>query len=598
MSLFGRSKSDGTLELLRATWENAWEPALEAWSRFTKLRAPLLLVTEKEEKAESLSGSFAMIRLVDHTVVVSLRQIANQRLDRFATEILAHEIGHHVYAPGDLGNNARLIARIRRGLPGYEQHAPFIANLYTDLLINDRLQRTANLDMAGVYKNLAAGDIHADPGSLWTLYLRIYELLWGLAPASLTEVKVSEKVAFDAPLGAKVIRVYAKDWLDGAGRFAVLCYSYLLAEGEKKRGRFFAGILDTRDAGVGGELPDGLTELDDGEETGAIHPADDPVLTGVGQIDGPDEKADAQGSTGRSKYGGNINRYRDPSAYRELMKSLGVTIDDHEITIRYYKERARPHLIRFPVKETRRSTDPLPEGLDPWEAGESMAAIDWMETITKSPAVIPGVTTVQRAYGHTEGGSPEREPLDLYIGIDCSGSMRNPQYFLSYPILAATIITLSALRTGAKVMACLSGAPGKYSETPGFIRGETELLKLLTGYLGTGFAYGVDRLKVAILDEEPPKRPTHLFIVTDRDIFMMLGDERWGGWEVIREAAIKAGGGATMLLHMNPESEKAGIERIKNSGWNVHCVVDEAEMVTFARAFAKQRYDASAGRGA
>ena len=47
------------------------------------------LVRRLRRKARHLSGSFAMIRLVDHSIVVSLRQAKESCLERFATEILA-----------------------------------------------------------------------------------------------------------------------------------------------------------------------------------------------------------------------------------------------------------------------------------------------------------------------------------------------------------------------------------------------------------------------------------------------------------------------------------------------------------------------------
>src|ERR1043165_2801031 len=105
------------LHPLREFWTENWPRALTIWSRFTQMREPVWCFTEEEEKAEGLTGSFAMIRLVDHTIVVSLRQVLQRKLAGFSVEILAHEIGHHVFCPGDLTDQGRVIARMRRGLP-------------------------------------------------------------------------------------------------------------------------------------------------------------------------------------------------------------------------------------------------------------------------------------------------------------------------------------------------------------------------------------------------------------------------------------------------------------------------------------------------
>lgn len=99
------------LPTLRDAWRARW-PDAGAWSRFVQLSEPRWCLTAAEEKAERLSGSFATIRLVDHAVVISPRQVPEHALADFATEILAHEIGHHVYCPADLTDHTRMLARM------------------------------------------------------------------------------------------------------------------------------------------------------------------------------------------------------------------------------------------------------------------------------------------------------------------------------------------------------------------------------------------------------------------------------------------------------------------------------------------------------
>src|SRR5580693_8263146 len=65
-----------TLEELKAAWLAKWPDAIKAWSPYIKLSEPTWCYSESDEKREGLTGSFAMIRLVDHRVVISLRQIA------------------------------------------------------------------------------------------------------------------------------------------------------------------------------------------------------------------------------------------------------------------------------------------------------------------------------------------------------------------------------------------------------------------------------------------------------------------------------------------------------------------------------------------
>jgi hypothetical protein len=577
---------------LQAAWVSKWQPALRCWSPYIQLTEPTWCHTARDEKREGLIGSFAMIRLLDQRVVISLRQIATLHLEEFATEILAHEIGHHVYCPADLTDNARVLVRLRAGLPTKEHLAPFIGNLYEDLLINDRLQRSAQLHMAQVYErlNIATGD------RMWLLYMRIYELLWQLPRGSLAKAEIDPRINTDAQLGARLIRAFAKDWLGGAGRFAALCLPYLMKDEAATAQRCHLPWHDTKDAGKGG-MPDGLTEVE-ADELDAIHPAEDPDLSGVPFDEGPEvSKSRRRKMTGRKT----VKHYRDPFEYQQVLRAAGCNIPEELITARYYRERALPYLIRFPVREAAQATDPTPEGLDSWDIGSPLQNIDWMGTLLTSPIVIPGMTTRERLYTDAPGTAPQLKPIDLYLGVDCSGSMSNPAARLSYPVLAGAIIALSALRAGAKVMVALSGEPGSTVTSGGFVRDENLVLKTLTDYLGTGFSFGIHRLGEIFVAQTASLRPAHIVIITDNDIFSMLEQTTDGklGWDVARQAATSAGGSATYVLQlpaylMNQSPAKQvispGEERMIRDGWNVAHVDSMDEIVVFAKRFSQASY--------
>src|SRR4051812_2358802 len=195
---------------LEKVWLEAWPRALETWSKFTRLRSPKLCLTSSAAKQEGLTGSFAMIRLQDQAIIVDLPEVIVCGLQDYGVEILAHEIGHHVLAPVTLTDHGRTIARMRWALPTVEQHAPMVANLYTDLLINDRLQRSANLRLADIYRRLGQGKPAS--GAVWALYLRIYEILWRLERGSLHGGKTDDRLEGDAWLGARLVRSFARDW--------------------------------------------------------------------------------------------------------------------------------------------------------------------------------------------------------------------------------------------------------------------------------------------------------------------------------------------------------------------------------------------------
>lgn len=588
------------LQKLHHQWDAAWPQALAAWSSFTKLRRPTWCFSPDDERDAGLSGSFAMIRLLDHRVVISLPQIADYQLDEFGAEILAHEIGHHVYAPANLLDNARLQARIRRGLPTYEHHAGLVGNLYTDLLINDRLHRTTDMNMAGVFEKIVAKD-GSPTEPLWRVYFRTYEVLWNLAPGTLVTGEASPGVNLDAAITARLVRAYGKYWLEGAGRFAVLCLDYLMEMDDQTNDEqgALAGVvvlLDSQQAGEGTEIPDGVAVVGEGEEDGVVHPRRDPALGGLAPLpsDPSSDGQDTAKGDGRAASGGQKKRYRSPMQYVELMQSIGVEVAEDKLVIQYYKERARPHFIKFPTRRMPDSSDPTLEGVEPWEIGSPMARIDWMQSVIRSPHIIPGVTTVERRYARGQNLEQKRRPVDLYLGIDCSGSMSNPRYRCSYPVLAGAIMVTSALRAGAKVMSVLSGEPGEYLQTDGFSRSERENFGVLTSYLGTGYAFGVLRLKQIFIDQNAPERPCHILVLTDSDIFMML-DEVQNGWEIAKVAAERAGGGATCVLEIPAVNQcEAQIARLRQIGWTPYLVSDQEGVVEFARQFSKDHYERSA----
>jgi hypothetical protein len=268
-----------------------------------------------------------------------------------------------------------------------------------------------------------------------------------------------------------------------------------------------------------------------------------------------------------------------------------VQLDARELTARYYRERALPYLIPFPVRRVARATDHLPEGLDTWDTGSPMEQIDWLGTLQTSPTIIPGVTTRERLYGDSPGPDPQTTPIDLYLGIDCSGSMGDPAYHLSYPVLAGAIIALSALRVGSRVKVVLSGEPGQTISTDGFVRNQAVVMKTLASYLGTGYSFGIHRLSETFNEIDPPKRPVHILIVSDHDMFSMLDEKgnKRKGWDVARQSLGQCGGGGTFVLQLHQQTHEY-LDRLRREGWNVACVNSMEQLVEFARAFSKLNY--------
>ena len=587
-------------ELLKS-WISAWPEAVNAWNPYVTLREPTWCFSEAQAKKEGLVGSFAMIRLNDHRIVIDFASVKKYGVEDFALQILAHEIGHHVLVPANLYDNASMFQRMRLALQGIESRVPLVANLYSDLIINDNLHRIARLDMACVYLRISENNDASS--ALYRWYLRTYEYLWGLSRGTLSGKEQSPQIDADASLAASLVRSFARNWLKGAGRFALLAYPYLIEDQQHEAARKeLQHLLDAEGSGQGGELVGGMAELDESLLDDIVDPRSealgDPVTGNNDNVEesGSQAKKRPEAFNGRSLKGGAgpEQRYLEPGVYIDMMRQLNPDANENKLINRYYREIAMPHLVPFPVEESAPLEELLPEGTDSWEPGDPMEELDFFETALVSPVIIPGVTTRSRHFSIDQDNPSRPQPFNLYVGIDCSGSMRNPRFNFSWPICAGAIVSLSALRAGARVMSCLSGEPGSFLETGGFVKSEAEVMTVLTSYLGTGYAYGIPRLQTPYL--EKVKGKTHLLIVSDDDIFSMLQAQAPDGslnFDVAERALNKAGGGGTFVLHSKARWHKNEVSRLKKMGWGVHFVTDEKEMLAFARAFAGKFYQKS-----
>lgn len=551
-------------------WRSHWPDALRTWGPFITLHDPTMFPSTEDAVKHGLTGSFAAFSLYDREVMIDLGAVRELGLEDLPLEVLAHEVGHHVLCPADLTDKARLLVRVRRGLPGLEEHAPMVQNMYADLLINDRLLRSRGLRMAEVYRRVRGAE---DP--LWTFYQRIYEILWALPAGTLVAGQVDDTMAGDAQLGAKLARVYATDWLAGAGGFAALCRRYLessVAEAAERLRRLLCVGVVNQDA----RIP-GLARNDDGGPV--LHPALDPRVNEFAAEPDPEPDSGESGS-----------QYREPFEYRQLLRQLGLDISAQEAAARYYRERALPHLVPFPVSRRAPSTELLPEGLGAWDVGEPLEAVDWLETTLRSPVVVPGVTTVQRLSGTVEGDERDDRPVDLDIYVDSSGSMPNPTERVSYLTLAGAILALSALRVGARVQVTLWSGTNQFTCTDGFVRDERAILAVLTGYFGGATAFPLHVLRETYRDRD---RQTHIVVISDDGVDTMFRptDELGTPGAAISAAALAAAGaGGTLLLRLYSEKQREGIAGLA-PGWDVHRVTNWDELVEFAAAFSRRTYE-------
>lgn len=571
-------------------WQAQWQRALQLWSDHLQLQEPLWLFDVQAATQAGLTDSFAAIRLSSQRVMVNLQDISQRGLDDYALEVLAHEIGHHVYAPANMTQHLQLLAVIRQALPGSEQLAPLVANLYTDLLINQHLQRNTPCQMDAIYRRLKP----ATATPLWQLYMRIYERLWQLPPETLTSAPLGSSEEGDAWLGSRIIKVYGKDWLTGASRFATLLLRYL-QDDEQAANDAFGVLADTADAGNGhtGTGVPALPAID------VLHPSLDPELSeqtpGAADADGDCSAANAARSAGQAL---------EPQEYYEVLRAAGVDISLHDATVNYYRDAVRPYLLPFPAKSTPAPSEPEREGTALWEPGDDPAEIDWFATLLAGGDPIPGITTHKAVFSRDGTEQPRHQVCDLDLYVDSSGSMPNPQYQLSYPALAGVLLCMSALRAGAQVQVTLWSGARQCLTTDGFIRDEAGALRVLTGFFGGSTSFPLKLLRDTYA--QPRRTPTQVVVLSDDGVSSMFADDEEGtpGAEISARTLRHCGGAGHWVLDLPMELDsqtrhpwlQGAYEKMRvgrDQGWQVHRVNGLEPMLTFARRFSQQYYQAN-----
>ena len=569
-----------TMEDVERRWRETWPVALATWGRTSRLHAPVL------HTDPCGMPSWAWYSLEDVEVHVDLTVVRERHVEDHALAVLAHEIGHHLLAPVDLASHVRIAARVQIGLVDLDHLVGLVSNLWCDLLINDRLQRQLGVDRAAL--SAAVGPPDPDD-ALMLLVLRTNEILWGLDRGAL----VGEHTAPDdqALLCARLVRAYSRDPVGGAAGFAALVRSTIPAE-QLRAQQPPVIVACGGSAGGDGSVPFGVA-TDPTLGMPAIHPSRDPRVVGAVQVEESTPEVDPAPA---ASTGGNTLM---PGALHAVLQALGSTTTAEEVAIAWYREHAARHLVPFPTRPRPRPADELLAGLEPWEVGDDLSTVDWTGTMTASPVVVPGMTTVRRAYLDDPEEIVEARPVDLDLYLDSSGSMPDPRQTRAPIALAGAILALSALRAGARVQATTWSGPNEVAGTGGFTRDADEVLRAVVAYFGRGTAFPLDLLRRTHLGYPaagiPPTRrgPTHIAVISDDGIETMFQQRRDVADPTAGEALRAADGGGTLVLQVPPEWAARFEERA--DGYGVHSVMTDDDLMTFVRRMAASTWGGERG---
>ena len=589
-------------ELLVEPWPAAWTAALAAWGPTTRLAAPVFHTTPPTPAI----GSFAWFDGGRVQVHIDLTWIVRDGLEDHAVAILAHEIGHHVMAAADARTRVIVAARVRLGRVDAPTPGPMGANLWHDLLINDRLQRTGTARLAPVWQRLRAVGLSSDP--LMSLVMRANEVLWDLPPGTLVGESVGRSPAQDggvtadletyAQLTARVVRAYRRDVIGGAGGFAALVRTFLGTALTDYQSGAAAGTCADVTATTG--LPQGLAS-DPTLMSDPVHPLRDPVvMQGLApELEPADSGANptmapagagpsasvpqAHGTYGSSKDG------PTPADLAATLAAMGEQVSLEQVAASWYRELAAPLLVRFPVSELPASPESVLGGLEIWDVGEDLSLIDWSATVTASPVVVPGITTRQREVHTDEPRQLTTRPVDLDLYVDSSGSMPDGRRTLAPITLAGVVLALSALRAGASVQVTVWSGKSDVASTGGFTRDANVVLLGLMAFFGGGTQFPLHLLRSTHLAESAraPRtgRSTHIAVISDSGISTMFPPAGSDDAGLAAQALAAAGGGGSLILNIDP----AWRDHLPETGdYDVYSVRDQADLVPFASDFARR----------
>ncbi|MEK8227577.1 hypothetical protein NKG05_17880 [Oerskovia sp. M15] len=401
--------------------------------------------------------------------------------------------------PGDLTTSARIVSRVRDGLVDLDQHAGTMANLWCDLLVNDRLQRRAASTWQRSTRSSAPGG-HRSPrwscgptrssgasraGRSPTRITRCPSARRACAPASCgpmpttpSEALVGSRRSYDLSSSATgprtgTARRTGPAWSCARSRSPSVPCPPVSRPTPPSGDPCCTRARSPRDGsdavGPRGPRP---------RRPGRARPGRRGAADALGQAISP------RATTPSCDSSGSPRRARSPRPAGTGRTPCGIS--SRSPCVRTPRRRGAARRARA----VGRRRGPRGRRLD--RDGAALAR-DRARRHDRAPRA--------RAAG---GRDPVPRPYDLDLYLDSSGSMPNPQQSLAPIALAGAVLALSALRAGARVQATTWSGPGQIAGTDGFTRDADAILAAIVAHFGGGTAFPVPLLERTHLGTPSP----------------------------------------------------------------------------------------------
>jgi hypothetical protein len=546
-----------------------WQTALKFWSAFPRaFPAPQLHTDPQQLLALNLSHDLARVHLRSGSVLLNGLRLKEAGLLTNLPLILAHEAGHLLYSPASILVQRKSLEILQSHLPNAIPELPHLANLWQDLLINQRLYPVHQTDLISLIKALCP----SQPPPLWQWVLRGYEYLWYLTPGSLIPISNDPCLEADASDLADLVHAFQNNDLGGLAGFAQLCKTYLDQESRPFRMREGTAWPSQQ------PRPAQFKAGEDKETSPSNAETENPW-----SLELPKPVSISQHAQTAQ------NLHENPQHWQKFWSELGIDISTRASTLIFYREKALPLLAPWKIPMSGPPTDQLPEGLKPWLLDAPVQEIAWVESLLNSPRVVPGLTTVKQRWSH----EPEQVPsavkrLDLYL--DASGSLPDPFLEKAWMVLTGFVLALSALHQGWSVRVTLWSGTNEPIQTQPFSRNESTILTALTHYLGGSTRFPLELFKERYPEHNSLFKPeaSYICLLSDQGLLDSLHAEQ--GLEIFKKTLKHSHGGGSLFLQWPAEAPAHMLfAPLQAQGWSIHPVHTEEDIRSATQALFRQK---------
>ncbi len=517
----------------------AWDDVRRFWS-YPNLEEP-----EFTDEGE-MKSQIAAIDMGSRRIKVNEKNLEARVGNDLLEPIESHEVGHHKLCPYTLKNLVGLIGQANSIVDSIEK-AKMVENLFCDLIVNTHIYYSGDRRIATVYERLSRSN---GSSTWWDMYIEVFANMIGKKTRS---PSLSQQQRAEASRAANIIRtnMYAANrWGGAIIEFAKLMKPYL--PDDKQLQDAIASMMK----GLNG-LP-----------VIGYHSASDFLPFGPAQAG--DEKA-RKWIEGQLKGVGKRLGQKD---FKALVAGTGLG-DPVIANIWYYREMVRQYTLTMPNL-------PAAGGRGHIESPqkcprERFNEADLNYSFSQNP--LPLVFGLYKwKMAKKRGAADGISKPDLFMILDSSGSMPNPQETLSYPVMSAMIAEDTALSHDCKV-AGLNYSSG--FRLQGFTKSRDAVDEVMSMHLNGGTEIPGQAIFETV---KKHAHPTHILIISDCEIGNLDTEKKY------LEAALQIGkGGGTVFLHADHRSQGKILEQV---GYDVTVVMKREDLVGLTMRKMAARYAA------